>query len=183
MKRIIIHGLRLEFRGFVAAVQGWQKQPSLVEFENLLAGQEALAKQMGGVSLKGEEEALYAHKGKWNSKQHTVGRTKKNEDKAKSNQGERSTCVEGDSKNRGTRKKFEGKFYNCGKKGHMAKDCWSKKGLVESNVATSKTEDEWDARASFAAIEESTFTATTSEQIDYEKDWIIDSGCSNHMTG
>ena len=68
MKRIIIHGLRPEFRGFVAAIQGWQNQPSLVEFENLLAGQEALAKQMGGVSLKGEEEALYAHKGRWNSK-------------------------------------------------------------------------------------------------------------------
>ncbi|KAJ7956846.1 Retrovirus-related Pol polyprotein from transposon TNT 1-94 [Quillaja saponaria] len=61
MKRIIIHGLRPEFRGFVAAVQGWSNQPSLVEFENLLAGQEAMTKQMGGVSLKGEEEALYAN--------------------------------------------------------------------------------------------------------------------------
>ena len=182
MKRIIIHGLRLEFRGFVAAVQGWQKQPSLVEFENLLAAQEALAKQMGGVSLKGEEEALYAQKGRWNSKQHTVGRAKKNEDKAKNNQGERS-AREGDSKNLGTRKKFEGKCYNCGKKGHMAKDCWSKKGLVESHAATCNSEDEWDAQASFAAIEELAFTATTSEYIDYEKDWIIDSGCSNHMTG
>ncbi|KAL6327017.1 hypothetical protein AAG906_013184 [Vitis piasezkii] len=115
MKRIIIHGLRPN-RGFVAAVQGWQNQPSLVEFENLLAGQEALAKQMGGVSLKGEEEALYAHKGK---------------------------C------------------YNCGKKGHMAKDCWSKKGLVESNAATSKSEDEWDAQTFFVATGESTFIATT----------------------
>ncbi|RVX10691.1 Retrovirus-related Pol polyprotein from transposon RE1 [Vitis vinifera] len=133
--------------------KGWQNQPSLVEFENLLAGQEALAKQMGGVSLKGEEEALYAHKGRWNSKQHTVGRTKKNEDRAKNSQGERSARVEGDSKNPGTRKKFKGKCYNCRKKGI------------------------------FAATGESTFIATTSEQIDYEKDWIIDSGCSNHMTG
>ncbi|KAE8688791.1 PLAC8 family protein [Hibiscus syriacus] len=41
---------------------GWPTQPSLVEFENLLAGQEAMAKQMGGVSLKGEEEALYTSK-------------------------------------------------------------------------------------------------------------------------
>ena len=64
MKRIIIHGLKPEYRSFVAAVQGWQNQPSLVDFENLLAGQEALAKQMGGVSLKNEEEALYANKGK-----------------------------------------------------------------------------------------------------------------------
>ncbi len=58
MKRIIIHGLRPEYRGFVAAVQGWPTQPSLVEFENLLASQEALAKQIGGISLKGEKEAL-----------------------------------------------------------------------------------------------------------------------------
>ncbi|KAL6335459.1 hypothetical protein AAG906_029702 [Vitis piasezkii] len=134
---------------------------------------------MGGVSLKGEEEALYAHKGRWNSKQHTVRKTKKKEDKAKSSQGEINACVEGDSKNPGTRKKFEGKCYNCKKKGHMAKDCWSKKGLMESNAATSKSEDEWDAQAFFAAIGESTFIATTSEQIDYEKDWIIDSSVNN----
>ncbi|XP_050156247.1 uncharacterized protein LOC126630164 [Malus sylvestris] len=38
MKRIIIYGLRPEYRGFVAAIQGWPTQPSLVEFENLLAG-------------------------------------------------------------------------------------------------------------------------------------------------
>ena len=60
----------------------------------------------------------------------------------KSDQGERRTCVEGDSKNPRTKKKFEGKCYNCGKKGHMAKDCWSKKGLVESNAATSKSEED-----------------------------------------
>ncbi|XP_021821223.1 uncharacterized protein LOC110762835, partial [Prunus avium] len=70
IKRIIIHGLRPEYRGFVAAVQGWPTQPSLVEFENLLADQEAMAKQMGGVSLKGEEEALYSNKSKGNFKQH-----------------------------------------------------------------------------------------------------------------
>ncbi|KAL0391031.1 UNVERIFIED_CONTAM: putative aspartic proteinase GIP2 [Sesamum calycinum] len=68
MKRIIIHGLKPEFRTFVATVQGCPAQPSLVEFENLLAGQEVLAKQMGGVSLKNDEETLYANKGRRNSK-------------------------------------------------------------------------------------------------------------------
>ncbi|KAG8364306.1 hypothetical protein BUALT_Bualt19G0115000 [Buddleja alternifolia] len=183
MKRIIIHGLRPEYRSFVAAVQGWQKEPSLVEFENLLAGQEALAKQMGGVSLKDEEEALYVNKGRWNSKQHTKGGSKKNEDKEKNHQGGRSINLEGTSKNRRNKKKFEGKCYNCKKKGHMAKDCWSKEDNVESNAATSKSEDEWDADALFVAEEELALTATTHEQIDYEKDWIVDSGCSNHMTG
>ncbi|KAM1033159.1 hypothetical protein TB2_036182 [Malus domestica] len=59
IKRLIIHGLRPEYRGFVAVVQGWLTQPSLVEFENLLADQEGLAKQMGRISSRGEEEVLY----------------------------------------------------------------------------------------------------------------------------
>jgi len=66
----------------------------------------------------------------------------------------------------------------------MAKTCWSKKKSVESNVAASKSEDEWDVEALYAAEEEElAFKATTSKQVDYEKDWIVDSGCSNHMTG
>ncbi|KAF3663026.1 Branched-chain-amino-acid aminotransferase 3, chloroplastic [Capsicum annuum] len=83
MKQIIIHGLKPEYRSFVAAVQGWQNQPSLVDFENLLAGQEALAKQMGGVLLKNEEEALYANKGKRNFKQRKNYGSKKNDDESK----------------------------------------------------------------------------------------------------
>ena len=34
-------------------------KPSFVEFENLLASQEVMAKQIGGITLKGVEEALY----------------------------------------------------------------------------------------------------------------------------
>ncbi|KAL0427813.1 UNVERIFIED_CONTAM: Retrovirus-related Pol polyprotein from transposon RE2 [Sesamum latifolium] len=181
MKRIIIHGLKPEFRSFVPAVQGWPTQPSLVEFENLLAGQEALAKQMGGVSLKNDEEALYANKGRKNSK--AVG-FKRSDDKTRGHQSERSTRTAGGLKNHGNAKKFEGKCYNCGKKGHMGRDCWSKKNIVESNIITSKTEDDWNFKASFAADEdELAFAATISNQINYESDWIVDSGCSNHMIG
>ncbi|CAN6708200.1 unnamed protein product [Malus baccata var. baccata] len=86
IKRIIIHGLRPEYTGFISAVQGWPTQPSLVEFENLLADQEALAKQMAGVSLRGEEEALYT-KSKGNFKQHVGGGSKRNDDKGKGHQG------------------------------------------------------------------------------------------------
>ena len=63
----------------------------------------------------------------------------------------------------------------------MAKVCQSKKKSVESNAVTSKSDEEWDAEALFAAEEESTLTATTSEQIDYENDF--DSGCLNYTTG
>lgn len=79
VKRIIIHGLRPTFKGFLVAVQGWQIQPSLVEFENLLTGQEALTKNMGRDPLKGEEKMLYANKSSWNPKQQ--GGSKRNEDK------------------------------------------------------------------------------------------------------
>jgi hypothetical protein len=83
MKRIVIHGLRSKYRGFITIVQGWQDQPSLVEFENLFADQEALAKQMGGASLKSEEEALYANKNSENFKQYGNGGFKKHNDKIK----------------------------------------------------------------------------------------------------
>ncbi|KAF2283864.1 hypothetical protein GH714_016626 [Hevea brasiliensis] len=47
-----------------------------------------------------------------------------------------------------------------------------------------KSEEEWDAEALFAAEEdEIALTAIASNLIDYEKDWIVDLGCSNHMTG
>ncbi|KAE8675571.1 tir-nbs resistance protein [Hibiscus syriacus] len=126
IKIIIVHGLRPEYRGFVAAVQGWPTQLSLVEFENLLAGQEAMAKQMGGVSLKGEEEALYT------------------------------------SKSRGTFQRYT---------------------VVDLKRMKENSEDGWDAEALFATEEEElAHTVTTPEQIDYKNDWIVDSGCSNHMT-
>nr|KAJ0228004.1 hypothetical protein LSAT_V11C100003310 [Lactuca sativa] len=83
MKRIIIHGLRLEYRSFVTAVQGWPVQPSLVEFENLLANQEAMAKQMGGITLKSEDEALYISKS-WRNFKPPSKEGYKNADKGKS---------------------------------------------------------------------------------------------------
>ncbi|KAM1879682.1 hypothetical protein ACFX14_041524 [Malus domestica] len=188
MKRIIIHGLRPEYRGFIAAIQGWPTQPSLVEFENLLAGQEAMAKKMGGVSLKGEEEALYTSKSKGTFKRYTRNGSKKDGDKVKSHQGKGGSRPGGASKNRGKSRKFDGECYNCGKMGHMAKDCWTKKKPVESNTTTSSSkennEDGWDAEALFATEEEElALTVTTQERIDYKNDWIVDSGCSNHMTG
>jgi len=108
----------------------------------LLAGQEALAKQMGGVSLKKEEEALYANKGRRNFKQHATCGSRKHNDKARNHQDAGNVRAEGASKNQNSSKMFKGSCYNCGKKGHMAKACLSKKKSVESNVTASKSEDE-----------------------------------------
>ncbi|CAB4296246.1 unnamed protein product [Prunus armeniaca] len=116
------------------------------------------------IIIHGEEEALYTNKSKGNFKQHIGGGFKRDGDKAKGHQGEGSSRPGGASKFHGNRghsknnKKFEGKCYNCGKKGHMAKDYWSNKRPIESNTATSnskeKSEDDWDAEASFAIEEE-----------------------------
>ncbi|KAL0452913.1 UNVERIFIED_CONTAM: Retrovirus-related Pol polyprotein from transposon RE2 [Sesamum latifolium] len=181
MKRIIIHGLKLEFRSFIVAIQEWPTQPSLVEFENLLAGQEALAKQMGGVSLKNDEEALYANKGRRNSK---MGRFKRSDDKTRGHQSERSTRTAGSSKNHDNSKKFEGKCYNYRRKVTWREISGQRKMSWKSNIVTSKIEDEWDFEASFAADEdELAFAATISNQINYESDWIVDLECSNHKSG
>lgn len=48
----------------MTAIRGWPTQPSLTELESLLANQETLAKQMAGISVKDEEEALFTRKGK-----------------------------------------------------------------------------------------------------------------------
>lgn len=105
---------------------------------------------------------------------------KSNKDKAKNHQGKGSSCL----KNQGNVKKFEGKCYNCRKKSNMAKVCWLQKKFVDSNAATSKTKEEWEIETLFATEEEKlALTATTPDQIDYEKDWIVDLTCSNHMTG
>nr|KYP49539.1 Retrovirus-related Pol polyprotein from transposon TNT 1-94 [Cajanus cajan] len=96
----------------------------------------------------------------------------------------------------------DGRCYNCGKKGHYVRECWARK--EEGNTVTLKQDEnkeEWDVHASYAVkesrrdegveivascmdelVEESTLV-TVSEAINYDDDWIVDSGCSNHMTG
>ena len=64
MRRIIIHGLNLRYRGFVTIVQSWPTQTSLLDFENLLADQKTIAKEISRDSLKCEEDTLFANKNK-----------------------------------------------------------------------------------------------------------------------
>ncbi|KAH9650151.1 hypothetical protein KPL70_026252 [Citrus sinensis] len=147
-----------------------------------------MAKKMRGVSLKGEEEALYTNQSRGGSRQHNKGGSRKTGEQTKSHQGGNGSRPGGASKNRDSNRKFDGECYNCGKKGHMKRDCWFKKNSTESNVATSSSkedsEDSWDAEALLAMEEEElALTITTPEKINYENDWIVDSGCSNHMTG
>jgi len=66
----------------------------------------------------------------------------------------------------------------------MSRDCWSKKKPIESNVASSnrEMEEEWDVEVLYAIEEdELALMAMMGDHIDYENDWIIDSGYPNHM--
>ena len=89
--------------------------------------------------------------------------------------------------------------------GHFARDCRFKRRTTQGNTATSTyqegdSEEEWDLEASFSMIEpieekkmatasiveedeEMALAVANPEQVNYREDWIVDSGCSNHMTG
>ncbi|KAM2271663.1 hypothetical protein ACFXTI_038948 [Malus domestica] len=68
---------------------------------------EAMAKQMGRVLLKGEEEGLYNSKSKGTFKRYTGSGSKKDGDKMKSHQGKGGSHPGGASKNRGNSRKFD----------------------------------------------------------------------------
>ncbi|KAG6470352.1 hypothetical protein ZIOFF_071420 [Zingiber officinale] len=71
------------------------------------------------------------------------------------------------------------KCYRCGKIGHIKENCWVK--LKEGNVAgTELIEDEEDWGKCFMA-ENKTMDAMNS--INFDKDWIVDSGCGHHLIG
>ncbi|KAJ0105932.1 hypothetical protein Patl1_17919 [Pistacia atlantica] len=129
---------------------------------------------MGGVLLKGEEEALYTRKSRATFKWYNGSGSKKDGNKRKIPQGKGGSRPRGASKNSGNSRKFDGECYNCGKMGHMAKDCWTKKKHVESNIATSSPKEN-NENALFAMEEEElALTATIPGRINYENDWIID---------
>ena len=83
----------------------------------------------------------------------------------------------GRSKSRG-RKNF--KCYNCGKKGHLKKDCWSKKNVEKSSEANTSQ----GCVASTSNDGEVLYGGTTvgSERKQASDVWIVDSGATWHMT-
>jgi len=145
-----------------------------------------MAKQTGGITLKGEEKTLYTSENKGNNKSSTKPGYK-NGDKRRSHQGTAQPKRAQKNDNRSSQgKRFEGNCYNRGKKGHMSKDCWSKKKFGKNNMAFSnmEMEEEWDTEVLYVIEEdELAFMVTMGDHINYVNDWIVDSRCSNHMTG
>ncbi|KAE8715738.1 hypothetical protein F3Y22_tig00110160pilonHSYRG00308 [Hibiscus syriacus] len=86
--------------------------------------------------------------------------------------GQSSSHKHGRSK---SRSKKNLKCYNCGKKGHLKKDCWSLNKNSNPQDNTANTSDDRDA----LCCETST---TVEGRKRYADIWLIDSGATYHMT-
>ncbi|KAH0738245.1 hypothetical protein KY290_036950 [Solanum tuberosum] len=130
MRRIIVHGLRPEYKCIITVTRGWATKPTLSELEKLLANEEDLEKPLSSLTINDEDKTLF-------SKRHDY----------KKREVERSSRPRGDQKNQHQRSQRQNKqakgfntqqmekCYNCGKKGHYDRDYWYKK--AKGNVATS----------------------------------------------
>ncbi|KAL4291090.1 hypothetical protein GQ457_14G002100 [Hibiscus cannabinus] len=173
LRQFLIRGLKKEYIHFVTSIQGWAKQPSVEELESLLSNQEALAKQMSK-SLD-TEYALYS-KGKYHKK-NTSTWNKNNENRY----GAVNTSDDG------LQNKSSIKCYRCGKIGHIKRNCRVK--LSKANVASDNERDQlkWEQCFTVEDVrvrdEKSTPTQVLLSHENCKEEWIIDSGCSHHVTG
>ncbi|KAH7856163.1 hypothetical protein Vadar_033466 [Vaccinium darrowii] len=162
--------------------QGWATQPTIIELENLLSNQEALAKQMASASISGKDDALFIGNN-WKNNQHQGKNWRNNQQ-------------QGNNKKNNQNQQQGHNWKNNQQQGSN----WKKKNqqtvMVEGNVGAFKNGSgkpsgnrEWDTCLSTEILDkrkmsrEPVLTSTNaSMNVDYKKDWIIDSGCSHHLT-
>ncbi|KAL3501592.1 hypothetical protein ACH5RR_036041 [Cinchona calisaya] len=164
LRRHIVRGLKSEYTPFITSIQGWAQQPSLEELENLLNSHESLAKQIAGIHIsEGEGDALLADGKNFKRREWKFDQ---NRDVA-------------DSSEKGGRKLIT--CHRCGKPGHIKKKCRVR--VQETNVAATEEDDsqmDEDWGKCFVAKAKSIDALAS---INFEDEWIVDSGCEHHLTG
>lgn len=77
IKSYIIRNLNKEYHAYVTSIQRCQRQPSSMEFENLLASQEFLSRQMDGCFVSvGNGDILFTRNKKGHNKEEKKNRKK-----------------------------------------------------------------------------------------------------------
>nr|DAD45049.1 TPA_asm: hypothetical protein HUJ06_003279 [Nelumbo nucifera] len=159
----------------------------------MLTNQETLNKLMASVSIKETEEALLTRK-KGPSRRPKPQKPTKFYQQKESYQ-QRGTSQQYKSNRRNVI------CYNCSEKGHYACECWyNKRKPAKGNTTTSTSQqgekgsgEECEAKASYCIIDPNEHGCSIEDYskvstpnpggVDYSQDWIVDSGCSNHMAG
>ncbi|XP_073158632.1 uncharacterized protein [Henckelia pumila] len=199
LRRYLIRGLRKEFMPFISSIQGWTNQPTIIELENLLSNQEALIKQMSGSSKQSfsrQEDVLYTKdkaKGKFFSKQASGdSKQSKPEWQSKNDSNGCYRCGKPGHIKRNCHVKVV--CDRCGKPGHIEQNC--RVNIAGANFAQESSESEqhkWEQCLSIEVVDQPVIVNSVIQQtskgtydnvsVDYNEDWIVDSGCSHHATG
>ncbi|XP_039119057.1 uncharacterized protein LOC120255260 [Dioscorea cayenensis subsp. rotundata] len=80
---------------------------------------------------------------------------------------------------RGGRGSYQGvQCFHCGKYGHIKAYCWSLNRVQEQNINTEESQQSSDTGSLFMVHD-----ATMKTDQENSAIWLLDSGCSHHMTG
>lgn len=190
--------MRKEFIPFISSVQGWPNYPSIIELENLLSNLEAIHKQAANNnnSTSQVEDVLYTkNQGKKNySSKQPSGDQFRTEGQSK---GKSKGCYRCGKQGHNKQDCWVKVVCNrCGKSGHIKANCRVKLDEAGANVANESKESEqsnWEQCLSIEVIDQPTSMTSVVHQtnapidvnaaIDYNKEWIVDSGCSHHTMG